>query len=282
VKQKEALHTAARRYLIERAEELARDVPVNPRDHSPEQRDRWARSGELLDFLERVERATPHPPGSAAAVRDWLLAAVREPLFVGKRTKRGGVEESFPPSADRLRRRVEEAGRFSDYLLGLTGADLQAVAPLPYRRTLSEAETDRLHTQLGARWDLTPNHWYSSGPGQDGRERLVLRLGFARRPPLLDALRRALFRQGVTRLWSIPASAFWPGRELDLELFDLAPRFPCDDLFWTAGEMDWVIFGSHEPLITLAGDDLVQEFCRRVPSWPDGQCRGFEDYSRTD
>jgi hypothetical protein len=109
MKQKEALHTAARRYLIERADELACGLP-NPRDYTPADRERGARSWELRDFLQGVERTTPHPPGPTEAVRDWLLAVVREPLFVGKRRKRGGIMVTPPPAPERLQRRAEETG----------------------------------------------------------------------------------------------------------------------------------------------------------------------------
>lgn len=282
MKQKEALHTAARRYLIQRADELACGLPANPRDYTAADRERCARSGELRDFLQRVERATPHPPGPTGVVRDWLLAVVREPLSVGTRRKRGGIMETFAPTPERLQRRAEEADQFSDYLLGLTAADLQAVAPLPYRRTLGEVETDRRYAELGARWDLTNNHWYGDVPGQAGRAMLVLRLGFARRPSVLDALRRALFCQAATRLWLVPSCPFEAGCEFDLELFDFTRGPMWDDVFWTAGGMEWVIFGSHEPVVTLAGDDLVREFRRRGPDWAEGVYRSLEDLSRTD
>lgn len=41
--------------------------------------------------------------------------------------------------------------------------------------------------------------------------------------------------------------------------------------------MDWLIFGSHEHLVTFAGDDLVRDLRRRVPGWEEGVWRTWHD-----
>jgi hypothetical protein len=59
---------------------------------------------------------------------------------------------------------------------------------------------------------------------------------------------------------------------MDLELFN--PARPLGfDVFWTSPAMDWLILGSHECLTTLAGDELVADFKRRVPGWQEGEWR---------
>src|SRR5262245_22315375 len=87
-------------------------------------------------LLIRIERATPHPPGSAESVRQWLLAAVRESLAWGRIEKRGSRGFTSEPSDDLRATYAAEGERFEEHLLGLTEAQLLATEPLPYRRTM--------------------------------------------------------------------------------------------------------------------------------------------------
>lgn len=245
------------------------------------------------DLLLRIERATPHPPGTAEDVRAWLLAAVRQQPFSGRIERRGGVAIVSEPSPGQLAARSTEADRFEAHLLSLTTEQLVATEPLPYRRALAEEEGDRIRQELKARWDTRTNSWYpSANPDFQGstihlrefepdppRAMLHLRRSFVRRPSVLDALRRALARQGVTRLWELPLDPSDPCREMDLELFD--PICPLSwDVFWCSAALDWVIFGSHEAMITLGGEELIRHFKQRVPEWPDGVWASIEDASR--
>src|SRR5207244_1154599 len=108
------------------------------------------------------------------------------------------------------------------------------------------------------------------------------RASFTERRDVLDHLRRALARQAVTRLYELPTVLRDPARELDLELFDAARdrKRITIDVFWTSPAMDWLIFGSHEAMITLGGDDLIRDFKQRVPEWPEGVWASIEDASR--
>src|SRR5438105_397837 len=97
----------------------------------------WAAAHDLLAL---VEQTTPHPPGTAEDVRQWLLDVVRQRTAAGPTEGRGRVLVLPEPSADTLAWRAGEADRLSRHIFELTHVQLRATEPLPYRRTLSKPE----------------------------------------------------------------------------------------------------------------------------------------------
>src|SRR5437764_4981834 len=65
----------------------------------------WAAAHDLLVL---VEQTTPHPPGTAEEVRQWLLDVVRQRPISGQIERRGRVLALPEPSADSLSWRAKE------------------------------------------------------------------------------------------------------------------------------------------------------------------------------
>lgn len=188
---------------MDRAADLERQVPP-PADWrerlKPEFRDSLRRISTMWDFLMRVERGTPHPPGSADDVRHWLLGVVREPPYSlppGTRLPKGYVAA---PSEEETNLRADEAGRFEAYLVGRSAADLAAVEPLPFRKTLVPRDEDQIRDRVAERWNLEPEAWYPSAEERPSGELLYLRRSFCGRADVLARLRQALERQAVARV----------------------------------------------------------------------------------
>jgi hypothetical protein len=91
------------------------------------------------------------------------------------------------------------------YVRGLTDMELAVIEPLPFRRTLTAEESQRLWTELKARWGIE-GYWYpldradTAEPPQN-----AVALGA---DPFFDAevqarLRDVLAGLGVSRVWEL-------------------------------------------------------------------------------
>jgi len=261
----EALHTAARRYCIER--------PELWRDRIFEQPVIWG--GEEFVILRRhccvldaiggaVEAFTPDDSASLDEVRKLLLAAAASAV------------NELPP----FERKViqDEGGLFAAYLQGLSDSDLARVEPLPFRHRLSQAEGARLWAELKARWGVKRGLvWYphdryeSEEPPHDAQ---VFNEDPFADDELLRRLRQVLAGLGVSRMWELRA---WSEdhRVYELDPALLEPVYGlgddlCDDLderYWTDASFEWLIYASHEETVTIAGAELLSGLQTAWPAW---------------
>jgi hypothetical protein len=252
-----ALHAAARRYLLDQREDVG-------------------------NLLEEVERREPGDFSSVEVLRHWLLAVasraeddVRRPVETRGKGERIEVVRWCERTPEELAKSGRERDAFAAYIRGLGEAELRAVAPLPYRRVLSERQSARWRAKLAERWDARPreHYWYPLRPDPSPPDMLALQhLNFLLEVEP-DAFRALFFQHGVTRAFEfVENHVFERDYELDLEW--LVPSGV--EVFWTARAVDWVVYVSHEHSITFAGDWLLAGI---KAIWPNWQKRIYTDWS---
>ena len=156
-----ALHTAARRYCLERHSywcdrysEIARQGSERQRDgyhYTPEALATFPRYNVLNAIRIELERMNPTSFGNLENTRSLLVVAgetadddfTREPI--------GEID---------ARAIAEERAGFCRYVSGLKPSDLNAVEPLPYRQVLTTAESKSIWSRLRSRWEITHGYWY--------------------------------------------------------------------------------------------------------------------------
>lgn len=254
------MHTAARRYLL----------------------DRLRRAEDVRHLLEEVERREPGDFPSVEALRQWLLEVasrveddVRQPVETrgkGERIQIVRWPERTPAQLAKVR---QERDAFAAYIRGLGEAELRAVAPLPYRRVLSERQSVRWRAKLAERWDAQPreHYWYPLRPDAPPPDVLALQhLHF-----LLEvepaAFRALFFQHGVPRAFEFVENHLFE-RDYELDLEWIVPSG--SEVFWTSRDVDWVVYVSHEHSITFAGDWLLAGI---KAIWPNWQERIYTDWS---
>lgn len=152
-----------------------------------------------------------------------------------------------PPHGEIERQAMdEERTLFVEYVRGLSEDELAQIDPLPFRRTLTADESQRLWSELKARWGVE-GYWYPlDRPDTAEPPQNAVALGA---DPFFDAevqarLRDVLAGLGVSRVWELRELDTDADCEIDLELFE--PVYTGAEGFWTDGSLDWLIYASHE------------------------------------
>lgn len=273
--QVEALHTAARRYATERAAEWenrysdlrAEEEKSRQREGLPEPTT-YSYSSEALATFPRyqvlhaiqaaVEALTPADLGSLGEARELLAMASAEARSIFTRPPVGKIEQSAM---------AEEREQFAQYVRGLSDEELARVEPLPFRRTLTEAESARLWAELKNRWRVE-GHWYPLDRARDVEPPPHAQAFNADPffdPKLQQQLRDALAELGVSRVWELRELDTDTDKEIDLVL--LEPVYTGAEGCWTDASLDWLVYASHESSVTVAGEALLPELQRRWPDW---------------
>jgi hypothetical protein len=248
---KEALHTAARRYCIDRAHLL------EERDHGEAagtvraRFDLFARYDILYAILTDIESLTPDDAASLEEMRNLLIVAGQTAWVFMPRQ----------PKATEVQAMDEERALFCDYVSTLSPEDLRRVHPLPYRRTLSRTEHERLWTQLQDRWGAIRGYWYPLTGQALPTDVVAVQADWFYHDVPSEALRGILSEHGVTRIWEL--RVFGPECEMDVAL--LEPEDTAE-AYWTSPAMDWLLYTSHDSL-TFAGDWLIAAIKRAWPHW---------------
>jgi hypothetical protein len=262
----DALHTAARRYCIERAAEWERRyaalAPQPPFDeYSPQARDTFPRYHVLHAIQAAVEAIRPSELGSLDEARGRLQIAGIEAQNLFTRPPNGAIEE---------RAMAEERGLFERYVAGVAESELSQVAALPYRRTLRPDESAKVWKELLRRWN-----------GERGRLYPLDRPAQARPPkdtiafedePFWDSGLQATVRDLLRR--EIDVETVWELREgvqpdIEIELALLEPLYTGDEGVWTDASFAWFIYASHESSVTVAGAGLLPALKQAWPEWRD-------------
>ena len=257
-----ALHTAARRFAIEREKILDSDHQghADAKD--------GVRCSAVGCILEEVEKLDPANLRDLASTREQVISAARtaggqhEADFIGTSIAVGEVREKF----------VVELEAFCTYVTGLSRSDLAAVEPLPFRRFIENTEAKELWARVTERWDpwtILGNYRPLLGPCSSDVLVLEERAFFE----AFDAsvLRSILALHGVARVWRFT----WRcdefddddlvGYELDLPL--ITPDIGWDS--WASPELDWVIHVRQAGRAAMIGGWLSKAVTSRWPSWRD-------------
>jgi hypothetical protein len=271
----EALHAAARRYAAERAtawenrysDLRAEEEKSRQREGLPEPTTYSYSSEELATFPRyqvlhaiqaAVEAFTPADLGSLDEARELLAMAAAEAQSIFTRPPVDEIERSAM---------AEEREQFAQYVRGLSYEQLARIEPLPFRRTLAEAESARIWTELKNRWGVK-GYWYPLDRAPDAEPPPHAQAFNADPffdPELQQQLRDALAELDVSRVWEIRELDTDPDKEFYLAL--LEPVYTGAEGYWTDASLDWLMYASHEGSVTIAGESLLPELQRRWPNW---------------
>lgn len=262
-----AIHTAARHYCLERHAHWAELYMVMVRGNRD--RDGYHYTPDALNTFPRyqilnairVELETIDPAGLSTFESARELAALAGETADDLFTRN-------PSEVVQERAMAEEREAFREYVLGLTRDDLAAVSPLAYQRVLSVDESKMVWTRLRARWRIEDGYWYPLTASRPADVAAFDTIAFGE-GVLPQALQTVLQRRGVTRLWEL--REYGPEYEQEVTLFD--PHYNGAEGYWSSGDMDWIVYASHEGSVTFGGW-LLDELKVIWPAWETHLWRG--------
>ncbi|MEV4713839.1 hypothetical protein [Micromonospora sp. NPDC049374] len=239
------LHCAARRYLMDRFDELARAYAKLPRQgrrggSSPTALRIFPRYQVVRAMLLEVERLDPDRlPGI-----DGLAAALDRAAF--------SAQSPFtdPPGGPiQAEVMADERGLFSAAVeRWIAIPDLEA-EPLGYRRVLTSAESSDWRARLQARWGVQATSWHPMLPGPVPPGVLVLTDAAVQTRAGIGRVRQALRAIGARRVIELREDGL--DYLLDLDLF--VPTYNGAEGVWSDDSLDWVLFASHEGTVAFGG-----------------------------
>jgi hypothetical protein len=225
-----ALLDAARRYLRERFT-LWVDRYTEAGGHDAMTTDRgralFPRYNVVEAILVEIERRTGDTAGSIDELRAWMIEAPR--------TTRDMPAHAHPIEQAAI---TDERAQFVAFVRG----EPDEVEPLPFRRTLSDDEHDRLHDAIRATWGV----WYG-GYVEMPRAPAITIHTHAMSRDAYDALRRMIDAERV-----LEAREHGPGRELARD--QVSFEYDGAEGFWTDVSLGWLVYASHESSITFSVD----------------------------
>ena len=262
-----ALFTAARRYCIERHAYWCERYSKIARkrdgyNYTPEALATFPRYNVLNAIRVELERIEPAQLGDADNTKALLLLAGETAEDEFTRQPIGEID---------ARAMTEERKAFCAYMLGLAQDDLRSVESLPYRRVLGAEESKAVWARLRSRWQINEGYWY---PIVDCQFPDVV----AFKTRAFDAaveyekLGEVLKARRVERVWEL--REYGPEYMEDVALFE--PYFNGAEGFWSSGELDWIIYASHESSVTVGGW-LLSELKVLWPSWKSHVWSGIYD-----
>jgi hypothetical protein len=240
-----ALHTAARRYCLERHaywcgrySEIVHRQP-DGYHYTPEALATFPRYNILNAIRVEVERIDPAKLGDPGGTKALLVLAgeIAEDDFT--RPPIGEIDE---------RAMAEEREAFCAYMAGLAPTDLNAIERLPYRRVLSSVESQSIWSCLRTRWQIPEGYWYPLAECKLP-DILALKARAFDEAVAYERLRDILAARGIERVWEL--REYGPEYEEDLELFE--PQYNGAEGYWSSGDLNWIIYASHESSVTVGG-----------------------------
>ena len=251
------LHTAARRYLMQRhahwTTRYAELGSSRASNYTPQQLDVFPRYNALAAILEAVERLAPDDWSSIDVARAQLAAAGDRAESPFTRPPNGPIE---------LAAMAEERAAFRSFLEAQQETELSAVEPLPYRRVLGATEEAAVRAQLASTWGIERAYWYPLAKSIRP-DVLAVQSPYFHRDVPSERLHAMLRDRGVVRAWELREHG--PSYEIDLS--EVEPRYSGAEGIWCATGFDWVLYASHESSITIGGAWLVEAMKQAWPAW---------------
>ncbi len=258
----QALHTAARRYCNERythwttqyAEicRAGRDRATDGYHYTSEALGVFPRYNVLNAIRVEIERINPNELADPNDTRDLILIAGREANDDFTRKPIGQTDAEAT---------ADERECFCDFICGLSDSVLQSTEPLPYQRVLSQPESESLWSRLRDRWEITDGYWFPLAECSLQDIAAFQDRYFADFFSSFN-LTDLLSSRGITRVWELREHG--PEYEQDVSMFD--PHYNGAGGFWSSGDLDWVVYASHESSITVGGW-LLAEIKNQWPEW---------------
>jgi hypothetical protein len=256
-----SLHTAARRYCLKqhafwcaRYSEIVHSAGDRERDgfnYTTEALATFPRYNVLHAILVELERIEPARLSDLENARSLLILS-------------GDAEDDFtrhPINEIAQRAMSDERFAFCRYVRELTLSDLSAVEALPNRRVLTAEESKSIWSRLRTRWQIPVGFWYPLAectvPGV-----VAFNAGAFQEAVPPERLQDILAAYGVRCIWEL--REYGPEYEQDVSL--CKPYYNGAEGYWSSGDMDWIIYASHESSVTIAGW-LLPELKRIWTSW---------------
>lgn len=256
----QALHATARRYLDASFSRWAgryAELPNDGRDkdgyhYTKQALDTFPRYNVLNAIRVELDRIDPVALVDLESTRALVLDAGMNAQDGFTRDPIGSIDAAAMS---------DEREAFCSYIRGLTDSDLVAAQPLPYNRVLTVCESERLWQLLRERWKISEGYWYPL------TERSLKDIEAFQDRYFHDfcssfALDELLSSHGVTRVWEL--REYGPEYEQDLSVFD--PHYNGAEGYWSSGDLEWIIYASHESSITIGGW-LLREIKKAWPEW---------------
>ncbi|MDJ1181629.1 hypothetical protein [Roseofilum casamattae] len=255
----QALHTAARRYCMEKhrywSEEYSKLAKVRYHRsfgnyYTTKELKVFPRYNVLNAILIELERKNPNELVDLNNTRHWII-------FAGMNANTVFTSE---PSCEITAETIEdERDTFCHFISNLSDDFLQYIEPLPYRRTLAESESEAVRSRLFQKWQITGYEWYPLVESSMPNIKAFDSDSFQTFCSSFD-LTRLLSSRGVSRIWEFCPSE-WCDRELDVSLIKFQ-----DYGYWSSGDLDWIVYQSYEHSITIGGW-LLDEVREGWPEW---------------
>lgn len=269
------LHTAARRYLIDRYRgwiDTYSRVPNSGRaadgyHYRDDAKDVFPRYNVLDAIRVEVERLDPDDLPDLDTVVELLTHAG----YYGDSVMTTGVSGDIEARAMN-----NERERFIAWVESSAQEVPEYGEALPYRRALSDDEARRWWDEIETRWPVEHGGWW--GPinelARDNPLALDARAFWdsdGEDGPATTGVRTALSELQVRRV--IELREYGASYEVDLEA--LYPTYNGAEGTFTSAGLGWLIFASHESATAISGT-IVEPFKRAWPSWAGALWKGWE------
>jgi hypothetical protein len=165
---------------------------------------------------------------------------------------------------------AEERAAYRRFVAEVSEDQLREVAELPYRRRLAEEEQRKLFHRFVDVW----GNWY--GGSVDGKNlpaNVTLHVAAMDAPEAYEKLRQILRDRGIERIFELREGGC--GREIARPIAEFL--YTGAEGFWTAGEMDWMVYASHESSITFGGEWLIEAMRKAIPEFERWIYKGWDE-----
>lgn len=262
-KQIEKLHSAARKYCIEKShywrklyfDLIKSDKKHNMGSYSDEALNLFPRYNQLDAILIELEKFIPEDFSSFSEAKEYIILA-------------GNISES---AFTRLLRTIDkqamqqEREDFYEFINNLNQEQLETVEPLFYRRVLIESESLRLWTELQEKWDVQPKKYWYPLMNTTRTDVIVFQEESFDVEFGVTTLKQLLQNNGIQHVWSL--TEYGPEYEIDVSVFEPLYYHTGVENFSFSQQADWIIYASHESSITIGGKWLIEQIKANWPNW---------------
>jgi hypothetical protein len=242
------LHWAARRYLMERYQDLSQQYAELPNQgraedgyhYSAQAKRCFPRYQVVQAMLDEVERLDPDRLPELPLLSTALVSAAEQAQSAFTLPPQGEIEAEVMGDE---RRRFGAAVRAWVSLPGLR------TEPLGYRRVLTSEESAQWRGRLTRRWDLRDMVWYPLLADPVPADVLVLAEASMWDGPGVAYVRQALLDLGCRRV--VELREYGVDYLLDVDLF--APRYTGPEGVWSDDSLTWIAYACHEGAVAFGG-----------------------------
>ncbi len=258
----EALHTAVRRYCIDRyrywsveyGSTVAGDRHRIGSGYTDEALSIFPRYNVMDAVRIEVEKQRPADFKSLKEAKDFFILAALQAQSQFTQKAIGSIDAQ---AID------EERKRLVEYIENQTETELAAVEALFYRRVLSESEEKEILKSLASRWKITDKYWYPLSLEKPENVEAFQDAYFEREVGY-DFLIQEFEKRKVDRIFEIREY----GASFEIERTIFKPTYNGAEGIWCSLTFDWVIYVSHESSITFSGW-ILKNVQDAWPNWKD-------------